>query len=240
MAYYLGHVEGEDLHGVPFPAAGARVVFDRDSLLAARERLRGGADADLPVGDEGLVVVQDPLDVLSWPCRLWRVGDLERVVRPTPWANYLWCQALTVYEEVPGWLVMGPRGDAVVEVIEAARSLTGDDVAAIAAVPDTDEARCYRAVWWRWADQRSGSPVGCGLLAVNRAVEEAARRVDPRLFGWDDDDELEVLTDPAWQQAAHAATAAALASGAAEILEPGEHDRLTYRWVTVVGPPRSD
>jgi hypothetical protein len=54
--------------------------------------------------------------------------------------------------------------------------------------------------------------VGCGLLAVHDAVVESARRVNPQLFGWDDQDGIEVLIDPAWQQTSHAAKAAALGS----------------------------
>jgi hypothetical protein len=237
--YYLSHAGTEDdFYGVPFPAVGERVIFDVGRLLAARERVRGSADPHLLRGDEGLVVLENPLDVLNWPCQLWRVEDLKGVIRPWPTASYLWCQALVVHEELPSWHVMGSHGDAVVAIAERARLLTAEDVAAIAALPAAEEDESYRAVWQRWQAerQRSGSPVGCGLLMLRRAVQEAARTIDPGLFGWDEDDGVEVLADPAWQQASHAAAAAALADGAAEILGPGEYGRLIHRWVTGLDP----
>jgi hypothetical protein len=190
-------------------------------------------------GDEGLVVLEDPMEALTWPCRLWRVDDLEGVVRLQPSNRWLRCKAVTVCEELPGWLVLGPRGDAVVGVVEQARSLTSAQVNAIAAMGGDDERGLYRAAWDRWRrTHQSGSPVGrVGLVAVVRAVEEAARRTSPALFGWDEEDEVEVLTDPAWMQASHAATAAALAFGAPDILKVGEHQRLATRWASVMGRP---
>lgn len=167
--YYLSHAGREDdFYGVPFPAAGKRVVFDINRFLTARERIRGSADPHLLRGDEGLVIVEDPIDVLQWPCQLWRVGDLDGAIRPWPSASYLWCQAMVVHEEVPGWRVMGPHGDAVAAVAERARLLTTEDAEAIAALPAAEEDECYRAVWQRWhaEGRRPGSPAGCGRSAM--------------------------------------------------------------------------
>jgi hypothetical protein len=141
-----------------------------------------------------------------------------------------------VREELPAWLVMGPRGELVAQVIDQACHLTDEQVRAIEAMDPADEQRLYRAVWERWlAHRRSGSPVGCGLSALHDAVMRAARRTSPDLFGWDVQDEVEVVTDPAWLQAGHAAGAAALAQGAPNLLSPEENRRLMRRWTAVVG-----
>jgi hypothetical protein len=240
VAYYLEHRGGEDdFHGRPYPSVGARVVFDIDRLFAARDRyaeLRGDRTV---TGDEGLVVHEDPMAVLVVPDRLWRVDDLQGVVRPVTGRGWLRCRALTVREELPTWLVMGPHGEAVARVINQARSLTDQQARAIAAMDPADEERLVGVVWDRWhaAGGRSGSPVGRGLLEVNHAIEDSARRTSSLLFGWDDEDGREVVVDPAWQQAGHAANAAALAMGAPEMAGVEESQRMAQRWAAVVGPP---
>ena len=245
VAYYLACApDSEDYFGVPSPAVGVRVVFDAGRLVAAREGGLGDAVARELTGDEGLVVLEDPRERLTWPCRLWRVDNLEGAVRLLPSNGWLLCKAVTVREELPGWLVMGPRGDAVVQVVEQARGLTGAQASAIAALDEDDEGRLYQAVWDRWLRLRtggSGSPLGkVGLYPVFHAVNQAARRTSPTLFGWDEADGVEVLTDPAWVQAQHAAMAAALALGAPDILDVEENERLARRWIRVMrrpGPP---
>ena len=238
MTYYLPEPGGEDeFYGVPSPAVGARVVFDIDRLFAARERLSGSPVDRTVVGDEGLVVYEDPLEVLRPPDRLWRVGELEGEIRLAPTNRWIRCAALTVREELPRWLVMGPHGHAVERVMDQAGGLTAEGVRALAAMDPAEEESLVDAVWQRYLrTHQSGSPVGCGLLAVNDRVEEAARRAgDPRLFGWDEEDEVEVLTDPAWQQARRAACAAALALGAPDLLSAEENQRLARRWTAVFG-----
>jgi hypothetical protein len=236
--YYLAHHgEEREFLGVPFPAVGARVRFDIARLFAARERLSGAPVDRTVVGDEGLVVYEDPMAVLTLPDRLWRVGDIDGEVRVVP-RRYGWmrCKSLTVREELPNWLVMGPHGDLVAQVIDQARDLTDEQTRTIAAMDAADEASLYRALWDRWLlNHESGSPVGCGLSAVHDAVGEAARRTGPHLFCWDVEDEVEVINDTAWQQAGHAALAAAIARGAPQILSNQENHRLALRWTTVIG-----
>jgi hypothetical protein len=217
---------------------GVRVTFDPERLFAARERRLGRPVAREVTGTDGLVVDEALRGVLKWPCRLWRVDDLQGAVRLLPSNMWLRCKALTVLEELPAWLVMGAHGDAVVGVLEQARNLSSDQVRAIAELPDAEEQRLSSAVWDRWLLARdSGFPIGRGSDVVASAVEEAARRTDQGLFGWDEVDEVEVLANPSWRQARRAAVAAALAVGAPETL--GEHDteRLGWRWMTVAGRP---
>lgn len=238
MFYYLAQKGSEEnFYGVPLPAVGIRVVFDIERLFAARERGLGRPVDRKVAGDEGLVVHEDPMAVLTLPDRLWRVDDLSGAIRLHPANPWLRCQSLTVVEEVPAWLVMGPHGDLLAQVIDQARALTDEQAHAMAAMDSAEEQRLVRAVWDRWLRQhRSGSPVGCGLYAVHRAVTETARRTGAHLFGWDDEDEVEVLTDESWRQASAAANAAALALGAPEILGAEENRKMALRWTSQVSP----
>ncbi|MBF6334259.1 hypothetical protein [Nocardia transvalensis] len=245
MTYYLAHKGGErEFFGVPFPAVGVRVGFDRDKLFAARERLSGAPVDRQADGDEGLVVHEDPMVVSALPDRLWRVDDLEGELRLRPGNRWVRCTSLTVREELPNWLVMGPNGDLVAQVIDQVRDLTDEQARAIAAMAPDEEKWLTRTLWDRWLSNPDspvgcGSPVGSGLSEVHRAVTAAARRTGPHLFGWDPEDEAEVITDMAWQQAGAAADAAALAYGAPHILDNQENHRLALRWITVIGtaPP---
>jgi hypothetical protein len=178
------------------------------------------------------------MEVLQLPDRLWRVDGLTGEVRLAHASRWLRCQSLRVREELPAWRVMGPHGDLVARVIDQACHLTDDQVRAIAALDPVDEQRLYRAVRERWrVHRRSGSPVGCGLLAVHDAVTQAARRTSPDLFGWDEQDEVEVVTDHAWLRAGHAAGAAALAQGAPDLLSAEGNRRLIRRWKAAFGAP---
>ncbi|MFE2297044.1 hypothetical protein ACFXAW_02470 [Streptomyces sp. NPDC059445] len=229
--------DAESFYGEPEPAPGARVAFAPDKLSAARARRTGRRVDRQSVGDDGLVVDEIATDVLVWPSSLWRVADLEPV-RPTPLHRWVRCRAFTVVEQVPSWLVAGPHGDVVEWVITRTRALTGAQVDALAALPDEDEGPLTRTLWARWSrDSRTGSPVGCALTALDDAVMEAAHRVGPHLFGRDEEDDVEVLSDPAWLRAFGAAYAAALALGAPEFLTPQENAVLARRWTTVFGSP---
>lgn len=104
---------------------------------------------------------------------------------------------------------------------------------------EEEEEALTRVLWQRWrAGHRSGSPVGCGLTSLYRAVEDAALRAGPGLFAWDEDGGVEVLADPAWLQAHAAANRAALAFGAPDFLTVGQNAVLARRWVSVFGSPR--
>ena len=240
MPYYLTHKGAEaEFLGTPFPAVGVRVVFDVERLFAARERLLGRPVDRHVVGDEGLVVHEDPTAVLTLPDRLWRVDHLGRARRHRPTDRWLRCGSLTVVEEVPAWLALGPYGDRVVRVIDQAHALTDEQARVIAARDDARERRLVRELWQRWLPRhRAGSPIAGGLAEVYEAVTGAARRTGPHLFGWDDEDGVEVLTDGSWQQAAAAAGAAALAAGAPGILAAADDRELALRWTHRVGRPR--
>src|SRR4029453_18130729 len=97
MAYYLAHTGAEEeFLGQPFPSVGARVVFDIDRLFAARERSGGRPGDRRGTGHEGMVVHDEPMGLLTVPDRLWRVDDLQGLVRLQPGNYWLRCRSLTV------------------------------------------------------------------------------------------------------------------------------------------------
>ncbi|MFD5520354.1 hypothetical protein [Streptomyces sp. NPDC127066] len=230
--------DAEHFYGEPEPVPGARVSFAPDKLSAARERRTVRPADRQPVGGEGLMVNEIAADVPLWPSSLWRVADLEPM-RPLLSHRWLHCRAFTVMEQVPAWLVAGPHGETVEWVIARTRTLTGAQADALAAQSDEGEEPLIRTLWARWSrGHGTGSPVGCALTTLNQVVTEAAHRVGPQLFGPDDDEEeVEVLSDPAWLRAFGAAYAAALALGAPELLTPRENAVLARRWTTVFGSP---
>jgi hypothetical protein len=77
-----------------------------------------------------------------------------------------------------------------------------------------------------------------GLSVVHNAVQDAARRVGGNsLFTRDEEHQTDVLSNPSWQQADHAATAAALALGAPAFLGGPGVAAAAHRWTTVIGHP---
>lgn len=231
--------EPDRFYGEPDLAPGARVRFVPDKFFTARERTVGGPVDRQLRGDEGLLVHHVATDILVWPSSLWRVDDLARTVRPPVGGAWARCLAFTVVEEVPAWLVAGPHGYALEWVVAAARTLTPDQVDALGRLSDNREKALTKRLWARWSQghARNGSPVGWTLMTVDTAVTEAARRVGPELFGPDEDDDTEVLSDPAWLRASSAAYSAALALGAPDLLTPEENRVLARRWTTVFGTP---
>lgn len=237
MAYFLSQPgAAEDFYGRPLPSVGARVVFDFDRLMAVRARMGLSADRT-ETAEDGLVIFAEPFEEPMLPDRLWRVDNLEGAVEVDPAAGWLRAKAVTIREELPAWLVMGPRGADVAKVIEQARSLTDEQARRIAAVrAPMGTSELVEAMWNRWVTSKgSGSPVGCGLSQVHHAIEQAARRTGSHLFRWDAVDEVEVIGDPAWIEAGRAANHAALGVGAPELFGPEASERLVRRWRTVMG-----
>jgi len=247
--FYTCDPAGREVFGEPFPASGVRVVFDPAKLAAF------GAGGRLPPphlvrGEQGLAVFETPMDAQRWPCRLWRVDDVVEVFRPVGADPYfVRCGSFVVREELPGWLVLGRRGYLVARLVARARVLGPAEAAALAGLADEAERRVHSAVFDRWVERyRRGDhghgrlrPGGYSLSAALEAVDDAARRVGPQLFGWVDDAVDEpVLADRTWRRARRAALAAALALGAPDLLGEGEFEVLTYRWRTVVGLPSEE
>jgi hypothetical protein len=233
--------DDEQYLGTPDLAPGARVRFDPGRLFDAMEREAGHpVDRRVPAG-AGLLVHDHATEVLRWPSSLWRVEDPQWARPVRSGDRWKRCRAFTVVEQAPTWLVAGPHGYAVQWVVNRARALTADQVAALVALPGDDEEPLSVALWKHWLQgHRGDSPVGCGLMTLVHAIDEAARRVGgPELFGLDQRDGVVVLSDPVWQDAGHAAYGAALAFGAPDLLSPEQNAVLARRWTTVFGMPEA-
>lgn len=207
--------------GEPEPAPGARVVFSAEQWREARRRAGHPAPEEVPWAI-GFHVYERARDSLRWPCRLWRVEDVDeqRDRREGGW--YFRCRALTVVEEVPPWWALGPHGERVAELIEQARALTPRQVAFIAAMDGAAE----RELHGRGVPADMGN---CGVH-VNRAFHEVTDRVGDELRTWDPDLQVLVLSDPAWLQARQAVQSAARAVAAPEAYTAAEREVLARRW----------
>lgn len=182
--------------------------------------------------------------MFALPDRLWRVDDLDGVIRDSysPGSPWLWSTTLTVREELPNWRVMGPHGDTVMQVIGQVRALTDEQAQAIGTMDAAEETRIVGACAdrLRQATRAFGFPIiGCGWIEAHNAASKAAQRASTRPFARTDPDDpgTEDLADPAWVQARAAGRAAVLAFGAPEFFDQHERETLARRWTSVVGPP---
>jgi hypothetical protein len=95
-----------------------------------------------------LSVSVEPADCtgFQWPCRLFRVEPVGRVLWGMDYPNKRGVPALRVVEELPAWQALGPNGEEVARFIESCR-ITRDQAERLAAAWDaamaaaTDAAR---------------------------------------------------------------------------------------------------
>ncbi|MEV8504963.1 hypothetical protein AB0368_09050 [Actinoplanes sp. NPDC051475] len=243
--YFATSKERPDFFGASLPTAGAHVTFDEAKLYEY------GPRSIWPIpyrrdGALGLVVFFDPLDVMTWPCRLWKVHDLVQPTTSMKKPFYLHCQSFEVLEEIPSWQVLGAHGAAVARLIDEASDLTQAQVDVIGTLDSLGETRTEQAVLQAWrarlpspANHRPPlAPYGTAWDFLSTAVESAAARTDSHLFGWvEGADRWPLLADPAWEQARRAALAAALAISVPDLLTDDETNRLTRRWRMAIPEP---
>lgn len=101
----------------------------------------------------------------SWPCRLFRVEPVGRVMASlsaSPSKRAV--SALRVVEELPAWQVFGPQGRQVAAVIERAMALTQDEARRLAAARDAA---------WAAAGAAAGAAVWAAAGAAARAAAGA-------------------------------------------------------------------
>lgn len=70
---------------------------------------------------------------MRWPCRLFRVEPVGKAVPDPDIPSKRCVKALRVVEELPAWQALGPNGEAVVSLIDRARTLTRDETYRMAA-----------------------------------------------------------------------------------------------------------
>jgi hypothetical protein len=214
--------DGSGFYGTPGLAPGARCVFEPELLYAP-----GPPPRELPES-AGMVVHENPRDVLHWPGRLWRVRDVDerRWCECHPQERWFRCRELTVVEEVPFWLVFGPRGDQVVTIVQQAGRLTQQQVERIAAMDGSSERELYEKHW----DDGTGN----SMLPVSRAAEDAAWSCDEALFGYDPESGRHHLADDAWTDARDCAIAAAWGLEQ-DLYSDAEREVLARRWTSALG-----
>ena len=241
--YFATSKERPDFFGVSRPTAGAQVTFDEAKLYdyGPRDIWPSPYRRD---GARGLVVYFDPLDVITWPCRLWKVHHLVQPTKSMKVPFYLHCQSFEVLEEIPSWRVLGAYGTAVARLIDEASDLTQAQVDIIASLDQSEETRTEQAVLQAWRAQLPSptnhrppfTPYGTAWDFLATAVESSAARTGSHLFEWIEGAyRWPLLADSAWEQARRAALAAALAVSVPDLLTDDDTNRLTRRWRTRSG-----
>jgi hypothetical protein len=124
---------------------------------------------------------------VQWPCRLFRVEPVGRVLKRDGLPNKRCCSRLRVVEELPAHLALGPNGEAIAALIERAGRLTWDEVerlaAARVAARDAAEVAARDAAW----DAARGAARGAAWDAAGDAAWVAAwgaARVAARDAAW--------------------------------------------------------
>jgi len=189
-----------------------------------------GAKVRNPDGGPPWIVVDHGLEsivVSKWPGKLWKVEILKAAKeQPNESANYTRAVAVRVIEELPPAVLFGPHGDAVLEVIERARSATLRH----ALHPEAREI--YSRAWNRWLgtshqDHRDTlavspgrSPIGAGFTVIYSVLSSRATFVV--------DDDGDATLTPEWAAVADAFLHAAMAVGAPELLSPSEVEILSH------------
>ena len=186
-------------------------TIDYAAALASGEVIRHPAKLQRP-GDSStyLSVSVSAADCtgFQWPCRLFRVEAVGDAVPDPDIPNKRCLSALRVVEELPAWQALGPNGEAVVALIERARTLTADEARRM------DAAR-YAA---RYA---AGYAAGD---AAGDAAWDAAR-----------DAAWYAARDAAWYAAWYAAWDAGVALVVRDRISPEHFETLVAPWVAGVG-----
>jgi hypothetical protein len=141
----------------------------------------------------------------SWPCRLFRVEPVGRVMSKLSVSpNKRAVSALRVVEELPAHLSLGPNGEAVAEFIERCKKLSATDWNKVAATRDA----AWDAAWY--------AARGAAWDATRGAAGDAAW-----CAAW----------DAAWYAARGAAWDAASAITSRDLITVKQYDLLTQPFV---------
>ncbi len=123
-----------------------------------------------------LSVSVEPADCtgFSWPCRLFRVESVGRVMANLSASpNKRAVSALRVVEELPAHLALGPNGEQVAAFIEGCQRLTIEDwrkVAAARAARDAAWAAARDAAWAAWAAARDAAGDAARAILVRDRI----------------------------------------------------------------------
>ena len=143
----------------------------------------------------------------SWPCRLFEVEPLGKVITSPSHPHKVGAHEWRVIRELPAWMALGPNGEAVADLIERARHLTVDEIRRLAAA--------WEAAWDASRD--------AAWVAAREAARDAARDA-AREAAWD------ASRDAAWV----AAWDAAIALLVRDLITPEQFDLLYGPWASVM------
>ena len=186
--YKATRVDGTDFH---------TGTIDYEAALVSGEVIRHPAKR---VRDKAATYLSVSVDAanctgFSWPCRLFRVEPVGRVMAKlsaSPSKRAL--TALRVTEELPGHLALGPNGEQVAAFIERCRTLTKEQAKRLDAAWDAawDAARVAA---WDAARVAAWDAAGyAARVAAGYAARDAARAMVARdLFTTE---QYAVLTQP--------------------------------------------
>lgn len=167
----------------------------------------------------------------SWPARLLAVEIAEPGPdKPRPGLKLTRAASVRILEELDPAQLFGAHGAAVVELIEAARSMTLEQVKQLAAVDAPGAEEAYQAAFQAWRDGTppdAGGPIGSGFTVLHLELKE--RAAAQALIEKDG----ELVLAPPWDQADRALKWAAMALGAPEWVPAGKHEVLLRPWRTV-------
>ena len=144
----------------------------------------------------------------QWPCRLFRVEPVGDAVPDDHYPNKRCVKALRVVEELPAWQALGPDGEAVVALIERARTLTIKEARRM----DAARPAAWYAAWY-------------AAGAAARYAAGAAARPAALAAAW----------DAAWDAARDAAGDAAGALVVRDLISHEHFETLVAPWVAGVG-----
>lgn len=124
--------------------------IDYAAALASGEVIRHPAKKVRNEPETYLSVSVSPSDCtgFSWPCRLFRVKPVGRVMSNlSAGPNKRAVSALRVVEELPAWQALGPNGEAVAAFIERAGKLTPKKAKRLAAAGAAAWPAARAAAW---------------------------------------------------------------------------------------------
>jgi hypothetical protein len=84
---------------------------------------------------------------MGWPCRLFRVEPVGRVLKNDALPSKRCCRALKVVEELPAHLALGPNGERVADLIERTGHLSLTEASALCAARGGARGAAWDVAW---------------------------------------------------------------------------------------------
>ena len=164
----------------------------------------------------------------SWPCRLFRVEPVGRIVGAgkvpllaSP--NKRAVSALRVVEEVPAWQAFGPNGEAVIPLLERCRTLTPDEIDRLDAAWYSARNAAWYSAWNAAGNAARNSARNAAWNAAGNAAWNSAWNAAGN-----------AARDAARNAAGNAAWNAAGALVVRDLITPEQFDLLHGPWASVM------